>query len=129
MSSYFSEATYAFQLGKPIIPVKVEEDYDADGWIGILLAGRKYTKAYTNDMLKANMPELFKELEAIEKDCGRSRTSKKLGSDSVDIAADRTICGISVRFVLFFCFGFVFLFFFHVLVNGNVNPFNHSAMN
>ena len=52
---------------KPIIPVKLEKDYKADGWLGIILAGRKYIRAYTSDMLKANMPELIKELEAFKK--------------------------------------------------------------
>ncbi len=67
MSPYFSEANYAFKLGKPIIPVKVEEDYDGDGWLEILLAMRKYTMAYTDGMLKTNMRELIKELEAVKK--------------------------------------------------------------
>ncbi len=62
--SCLSEAKYAMDRRKPIIPVKVEEDYDADGWLGFILAGRKYIKAHTDDMLKANMPELIKQLEA-----------------------------------------------------------------
>lgn len=32
-----TEAEYAYRTNKEVIPVKVERDYKADGWLGILL--------------------------------------------------------------------------------------------
>ena len=34
---FFSEAEYAFQLRKKIIPLKMEGNYKADGWLGLII--------------------------------------------------------------------------------------------
>ena len=57
-----SEAKYAFKCKKPIIPIKVEEDYEADGWLGILTATKMYIKAYNDDVLGKDMLQLLREL-------------------------------------------------------------------
>ena len=57
-----AEANYAFKLGKPIIPIKVDKDYDADGWLGLCTSMIMYIKAYDDDVLDKGMPSLLREL-------------------------------------------------------------------
>ena len=57
-----TEANYAFKLGKPIIPLKIEDGYDPDGWLGILIAMRKYIRVYDDDVLEKGIPDLLREL-------------------------------------------------------------------
>ncbi|XP_045182816.2 uncharacterized protein LOC123541422 isoform X1 [Mercenaria mercenaria] len=57
-----SEAEYAYNQRKPIIPLKMEQGYKPDGWLGILL-GEKYFVEFSgkydfNDKVK----DLFKEI-------------------------------------------------------------------
>ncbi len=61
-----TEANYAFKLKKPIIPVKMEEGYEADGWLGIITGMNKYTEAYSDEMMESNFTQLLKELETVE---------------------------------------------------------------
>ena len=37
-----AEAEYAFQLGKPIIPVRMQAAFKADGWLGIIMGTKLY---------------------------------------------------------------------------------------
>ncbi|XP_052067623.1 uncharacterized protein LOC127706944 [Mytilus californianus] len=37
-----AEAGYAFDLGKTIIPLKMEMDYKPDGWLGLIISSKKY---------------------------------------------------------------------------------------
>ncbi|XP_044170066.1 uncharacterized protein LOC122954100 [Acropora millepora] len=37
-----SEASYAYELGKKIIPLMMEENYKPDGWLGLILATKNY---------------------------------------------------------------------------------------
>ncbi|XP_067030823.1 uncharacterized protein [Acropora muricata] len=37
-----SEASYAYKLGKKIIPLMMEENYTPDGWLGLILATKLY---------------------------------------------------------------------------------------
>jgi len=39
---YSTEAEYAYQKGKRIIPLKMEQNYSADGWLGIILGTKLY---------------------------------------------------------------------------------------
>ncbi|XP_033729960.1 uncharacterized protein LOC117319237, partial [Pecten maximus] len=62
MSEYCRrEAAYAGKLNKSIIPLKVEKDYDADGWLGIMTAGMFFYdfggKSFKDIMAKL-LPEL-----------------------------------------------------------------------
>ncbi|XP_072016552.1 uncharacterized protein [Amphiura filiformis] len=62
-----AEANYAFKLHKPIIPVQVEEAYDADGWLGLLTGMYIYVKAYSDEVMEENWPHLLRELENVRK--------------------------------------------------------------
>ncbi|XP_072048014.1 uncharacterized protein [Amphiura filiformis] len=55
------EAIYAREQQKPIIPVKIE-DYKPDGWLGFLIAGKKYIRAYDDNVLDTDMRDLLREL-------------------------------------------------------------------
>jgi hypothetical protein len=39
---FFSEAEYAFQLRKKIIPLKMEVNYKADGWLGFIIGAKLF---------------------------------------------------------------------------------------
>ncbi len=41
---YITEANYAYKLKRPIIPLLMEEGYDPDGWLGIILGTKLYYK-------------------------------------------------------------------------------------
>ena len=58
----FSEATYAVELGKPIIPLRIEEFYKVDGWLSTLISTRQLFKAYSDDALEEDIEELIEEL-------------------------------------------------------------------
>ncbi|XP_022095179.1 uncharacterized protein LOC110981688 [Acanthaster planci] len=44
-----TEAEYTYKLQKPIIPLRLQEDYDPDGWLGIMIGAKLYV-----DMSRAN---------------------------------------------------------------------------
>ncbi|XP_072047559.1 uncharacterized protein [Amphiura filiformis] len=62
-----AEANYAFKLKKPIIPVKVEKDYEADGWLGIVIGTSLYFNAYSDDVMEKTWPQLLRQLESVAK--------------------------------------------------------------
>ncbi|XP_072035924.1 uncharacterized protein [Amphiura filiformis] len=57
-----TEANYSYGLKKPMIPLLVEADYKADGWLGALIAMKLYTRAYSDGILEKDMPALIREL-------------------------------------------------------------------
>ncbi|XP_072037423.1 uncharacterized protein [Amphiura filiformis] len=59
------EGNYAVKSNKKIIPLMVEEDYkyeEWDGWLGLVAAGKMYIRAYSDQVLDQDMPQLMKEL-------------------------------------------------------------------
>eukprot|EP00049_Salpingoeca_infusionum_P009281 m.153467 g.153467 ORF g.153467 m.153467 type:complete len:736 (+) comp14293_c0_seq3:105-2312(+) len=57
------EAEYAFQLQKPIIPVKVER-YTADGWLGALLGSKLWYEIFPQERYDSTMAALIKSIRA-----------------------------------------------------------------
>ena len=56
------EAEYVYQLKKPVIPLMVEKNYTADGWLGFL-AGAKFWVDFTDkENFKDGMNKLIREL-------------------------------------------------------------------
>ena len=41
---FIVEANYAYKRKRPIIPLLMEEGYDPDGWLGIILGTKLYYK-------------------------------------------------------------------------------------
>ena len=64
------EAQYTFRIQKPVIPVRVQEKYRADGWLGFLLASELYFDMCTSDKLDENLPKLLKEIQLRLKSAG-----------------------------------------------------------
>jgi hypothetical protein len=48
-----SEAEYAFNRKKHIVPIKMKKDYVPDGWLGFILGTRLYIDFGTYDFDKA----------------------------------------------------------------------------
>ncbi|OWF35959.1 uncharacterized protein LOC110442303 [Mizuhopecten yessoensis] len=63
MSEYCRrEAAYAGKLNKQVIPLKVEKDYDPDGWLGIMTAG-SFFYDFGRKSFKSVMAKLLHELQ------------------------------------------------------------------
>ena len=58
----FAEAKYAFQLNKRIVPLKLQGNYKADGWLGILCGDKLYFDFSEEDRFQKSIASLFKEL-------------------------------------------------------------------
>ena len=63
-----SEAEYAYQLGKDIIPLMMEENYKADGWLGMLLGTKLCIGFQSKDNIDSGVTKLVKELAGRGKD-------------------------------------------------------------
>ena len=57
-----SEAEYAYQLGKDIIPLMMEKNYKADGWLGMLLGTKLSIGFESKDNIDSGVTKLVKEL-------------------------------------------------------------------
>ncbi|XP_072031839.1 uncharacterized protein [Amphiura filiformis] len=57
-----TEASYAYKLKKPIVPLLVEPDYDPDGWLGALAGMLLYYRAHSDEALNTDLNSLVKEL-------------------------------------------------------------------
>ncbi|EGD72038.1 hypothetical protein PTSG_00055 [Salpingoeca rosetta] len=57
-----SEGEYAFNLKKPIVPVKVDLNYHPDGWLGMLLGSKLYFDVSSDSAMATNGPSLLKEV-------------------------------------------------------------------
>ncbi|XP_072032291.1 uncharacterized protein [Amphiura filiformis] len=61
-----SEATYAYTLGKRIIPLLVEDGFTPDEWLGLLVGMRLYYRFCTEKEFKANIPKVIDALRITE---------------------------------------------------------------
>ncbi|KAH3809763.1 uncharacterized protein LOC127833536 [Dreissena polymorpha] len=57
-----TEAEYVYRLRKDFIPLRVQEGYVADGWLGILAGTRLYFDFYSEPMVDVQIPRLVREL-------------------------------------------------------------------
>lgn len=57
-----TEAEYAFQQRKKIIPVLMEQGYKASGWLGALMGTRLYFNMSDPRQITSKMGSLIKEL-------------------------------------------------------------------
>lgn len=63
----FSEAEYAFQTRKKIIPLKMEAGYNADGWLGFILGAKLFFDFSGKYPFEDKMAGLLKELNSAMK--------------------------------------------------------------
>jgi hypothetical protein len=53
------EAEYSQTKHKPIVPIKVEAGYDADGWLGLLTSGKLWYDASSIQAVEQNISEII----------------------------------------------------------------------
>ena len=61
-----TEAEYAYTKKKPMIPVMLEKNYDADGWLGIIMGSKLYYNMHTIDEMQASLPGLVGEVRKVQ---------------------------------------------------------------
>ncbi|XP_072030884.1 uncharacterized protein [Amphiura filiformis] len=57
-----TEASYAYKQNKTIVPLLVEDDYKADGWLGALVGMLKYYKFVADTEVDSSLPPLLQEI-------------------------------------------------------------------
>ena len=63
-----SEAEYAYQLRKDIIPLMMQRNYKADGWLGMLVGTKLWIDFHSKHVIDAGVGKLIKELGGRGKD-------------------------------------------------------------
>ena len=63
-----SEATYAYDLKKDIIPLMMEGNYKGDGWLGIIVTGKMWFDFQSKHVLEQSVTKVIKELGGRGKD-------------------------------------------------------------
>lgn len=58
----FIEAEYAFKLRKPIIPLKMERNYEAREWLGLILGSKLFFEFTDKYPFESKMSGLIKEV-------------------------------------------------------------------
>ena len=66
-----TEAEYAYTKKKPMIPVMLEKNYSADGWLGIIMGSKLYYNMHTMDEMQASLPGLVGEVRKVQQTEGR----------------------------------------------------------
>ncbi|KAL9981613.1 hypothetical protein ACROYT_G010339 [Oculina patagonica] len=64
-----SEAEYAYQLRKDIIPLMMQSNYKADGWLGMLVGTKLWIGFQSKHVVHSAVGKLIKELDGRGKDC------------------------------------------------------------
>ncbi|XP_038051204.1 uncharacterized protein LOC119724293 [Patiria miniata] len=57
-----TEAEYTYKLQKPIIPLRLQSDYDPDGWLGIMIGAKLYVDMSRPDNLEEDFSKLKQQL-------------------------------------------------------------------
>ena len=60
---FITEAEYAFQLKKKIVPLKMEKNYKADGWLGFIIGAKLFFDFSGKYPFENKMTELIKEVQ------------------------------------------------------------------
>ena len=63
-----SEAEYAYQLRKEIIPLMMQRNFTADGWLGMLLGTKLWIDFQNKQVINSGVAKLIKELRGRGKD-------------------------------------------------------------
>ena len=65
-----SEAEYAYQLRKDIIPLMMQRNFTADGWLGMLVGTKLWIDFQNKQVINSGVAKLIKELRGRGKDLG-----------------------------------------------------------
>ncbi|XP_072044548.1 uncharacterized protein [Amphiura filiformis] len=63
-----TEASYAYKLKKPLVPLLVEDNYNPDGWLGALVGMELYYKFHQQDQITSELPGL---INAVQDKCSQ----------------------------------------------------------
>ncbi|KAJ7372095.1 hypothetical protein OS493_020519 [Desmophyllum pertusum] len=92
-----SEAEYAYQLRKDIIPLMVQRNYQPDGWLGMIVGTKLWIDFRNSYSIETGMAKLMKELgvRGRENDVidGRLETTEQVQEDSIPVIP--VVSGIS----------------------------------
>jgi hypothetical protein len=91
----FSEAEYAFQTRKKIIPLKMEQGYNADGWLGFILGAKLFFDFSGKYPFEDKMSGLIKEMDTAMSQINGTEVDGKVestSSPSVSFYSDGMIC-------------------------------------
>ena len=77
-----TEAEYAYRLQKPIVPLRLEPRYIADGWLGALAGNKLYFDFSVPEKFEKSMKSVIKEL---------GPRGKRSGSGEGDGGTGRTV--------------------------------------
>ena len=61
--SFITEAEYAFQLKKKIVPLKMEKNYKADGWLGFIIGAKLFFDFSGKYPFENKITELIKDVQ------------------------------------------------------------------
>ena len=64
----FSEASYAYECKKKIIPVKVSNDFKASGWLGGITAGKIYYIVQQAELVSEVLTSIIEKEFAVQKE-------------------------------------------------------------
>ena len=73
---FFTEAEYAFQRKKPVIPVMLQRKYKPDGWLGLIIGAKLYINFDGKYKFEEAMIMLQKELDGRGKGSGQIEAVK-----------------------------------------------------
>ncbi|XP_072030710.1 uncharacterized protein [Amphiura filiformis] len=59
-----SEAAYSYKLKKHVIPLVVEDGYDPDGWLALMVGNEECYRFCTEYDVECNMPKLIRTIES-----------------------------------------------------------------
>jgi hypothetical protein len=62
---FISEAEYAFQLRKKVIPLKMERGYTPDGWLGFIVGAKLFFEFSPKYPFEDKMKALLKEIDGV----------------------------------------------------------------
>ena len=57
-----TEAEYTYKLRKPYIPLRMQQGYDADGWLGVMVGTKLWIDLSSVAKINSNMGALEKEI-------------------------------------------------------------------
>ena len=75
ISLTFTEAQYAYKRKRPVIPLLVQDGYDPDGWLGLIVGTKLYYK-FCSDK-DTDVEGLLKGIREIGKIVGRQNEFQK----------------------------------------------------
>ena len=78
------ELKFAQQSGVPIIPVMMQKDYAAGGWLGIISAGKKWTPLYDDATFEDGIGAIITEIRHVVPDDARPASEDYLSVPSAE---------------------------------------------